>query len=144
MANYFTNFSCLLDVGTVENAKQALDLYEKLTDDLEREESAAIGFSIEHLRENGDTQLWIHGDEYGDPDHVVRFVQQCAEAFKLKGRWGFEWSYGCTIPHLDAFGGGALVLDLETGANLGSLSTSDWLAHQLGLDSDQLEGDCDA
>jgi hypothetical protein len=27
MADYFTHFSCLLDVGTPENAAHALDLY---------------------------------------------------------------------------------------------------------------------
>lgn len=27
MANYFTHFSCLLDVGSPENAARALDLY---------------------------------------------------------------------------------------------------------------------
>ena len=27
MADYFTHFSCLLDVGTPENAARALDLY---------------------------------------------------------------------------------------------------------------------
>ena len=31
MANYFTHFSCLLDVGTPDNAARALDLYNKLT-----------------------------------------------------------------------------------------------------------------
>jgi len=31
MANYFTHFSCLLDVGTPENAARALDLYNTLS-----------------------------------------------------------------------------------------------------------------
>ncbi|WP_448658475.1 hypothetical protein ACPVPU_13490 [Sphingomonas sp. CJ99] len=30
MADYFTHFSCLLDVGTPENAARALDLYNRL------------------------------------------------------------------------------------------------------------------
>jgi hypothetical protein len=29
MADYFTHFSCLLDVGTPENAARALDLYNR-------------------------------------------------------------------------------------------------------------------
>ena len=36
--------------------------------------------------------LWIHADEYGDPEHVTRFVLRCAEAFDLEGVWGFCWS----------------------------------------------------
>jgi hypothetical protein len=31
MANYFTHFSCLLDVGTPDNAARALDLYNQLS-----------------------------------------------------------------------------------------------------------------
>ena len=30
MADYFTRFSCLLDVGTIENAARALDIYNEL------------------------------------------------------------------------------------------------------------------
>ena len=32
MANYFTHFSCLLDVGTPENAVRALELYNALSE----------------------------------------------------------------------------------------------------------------
>ena len=31
MADYFTHFSCLLDVGTPQNAARALDLYNALS-----------------------------------------------------------------------------------------------------------------
>ena len=31
MADYFTHFSCLLDVGTPENAARALELYKALS-----------------------------------------------------------------------------------------------------------------
>ena len=33
MADYFTHFSCLLDVGTPENAARALDLYDNTPED---------------------------------------------------------------------------------------------------------------
>jgi len=32
MADYFTHFSCLLDVGTPQNAAHALDLYNALSE----------------------------------------------------------------------------------------------------------------
>ena len=32
MADYFTHFSCLLDVGTPQNAARALDLYNALSE----------------------------------------------------------------------------------------------------------------
>ncbi len=37
MADYFTHFSCLLDVGTPENAARALDLYNRLSEDGDEE-----------------------------------------------------------------------------------------------------------
>ena len=33
MADYFTHFSCLLDLGTPENAARALDLYANTPED---------------------------------------------------------------------------------------------------------------
>ncbi|UXT20409.1 hypothetical protein FY140_06640 [Agrobacterium tumefaciens] len=33
MAEYFAHFSCLLDVGTPENAARALELYNRLSDE---------------------------------------------------------------------------------------------------------------
>ena len=38
MADYFTHFSCLLDVGTPENAARALDLYNALSEEGASEE----------------------------------------------------------------------------------------------------------
>jgi|HubBroStandDraft_2_1064218.scaffolds.fasta_scaffold548550_2 hypothetical protein len=33
MADYFTHFSCLLDVGTPENAARAVELYDNTSED---------------------------------------------------------------------------------------------------------------
>jgi len=38
MADYFTHFSCLFDVGSVENAARAETLYSELVADLDHEE----------------------------------------------------------------------------------------------------------
>jgi hypothetical protein len=44
MADYFTHFSCLLDVGTPENAARALDLYNTLSEEGASEEPPSEGF----------------------------------------------------------------------------------------------------
>ncbi|WP_206516601.1 hypothetical protein, partial [Xanthomonas euvesicatoria] len=44
MADYFTHFSCLLDVGTPENTARALDLYNQLSEDGASEEPPSDGF----------------------------------------------------------------------------------------------------
>jgi hypothetical protein len=82
-------------------------------------------------RETGPGALWIHADEYGEPEHVTRFVLRCAEAFDLKGAWGFCWSLICSKPCIEAFGGGGLFLDLAMRETVASIDCADWLAHQL-------------
>ena len=44
MADYFTHFSCLLDVGTPENAARALELYNALSAEGASEEPPSEGF----------------------------------------------------------------------------------------------------
>jgi hypothetical protein len=38
MADFFTHFSCVLDVGTPDNAARALDLYQAFTEGAARED----------------------------------------------------------------------------------------------------------
>ena len=46
MADYFTHFSCLLDVGTTANAARALDLYNALSEAGASEAPPSSGFSF--------------------------------------------------------------------------------------------------
>ena len=43
MADYYTHFSCLLDVGTPENAARALELYNSLSDENATEDPPSDG-----------------------------------------------------------------------------------------------------
>lgn len=131
MANYFTHFSCLLDVGTPENAARALDLYNVLADGNVAEDPPSEGFLLSVEPPHGGTQLWIRDDTTGDPEHVIQFVKQCATAFGLSGRWGFQYANTCSRPRLDGFGGGAHVLDLATGETIAWTYTDVWLAEVL-------------
>ena len=74
---------------------------------------------------------WIDADEYGEPEHVTRFVLRCAEAFDLKGVWRFCWSLTCSKPRIEVFGGGGFVLDLKKRETVASIDCADWLAHHM-------------
>ncbi|MEO3434481.1 hypothetical protein [Inquilinus sp. CAU 1745] len=128
MADFFTHFSCLLDVGTPANAARALDLYIAFAEEVEREEIGVVGFVMSIQPEHGGTQLWIRDDVTGDPEQVLTFVKRCAKAFSLAGRWGFEWANTCSRPRVNAFGGGAHVLDLADGSTVAWTDTNGWLA----------------
>ena len=58
-------------------------------------------------------------------------LKRCAAAFGLTGRWGFQYANTCSRPRVDAFGGGAHVLDLATGETVAWTYTSGWLADVL-------------
>ncbi len=70
----------------------------------------------------------------GDPLQVIIFVQRCAEAFGLTGRWGFQWANTCSQPRINAFSGGAHVLDLSTGRPVAWIGTNHWLARAVRPD----------
>lgn len=137
MADYFTHFSCLLDVGTSENAARALELYNALSHEGASEDPPSEGFLLSIQPEHGGTNLWMRDDVSGDPERLIQFVKRCAAAFGLKGRWGFQYANTCSKPRLDGFGGGAHVLDLATGETLARVYTDGWLASVLdGGDGD--------
>ena len=54
-----------------------------------------------------------------------------AEELDLTGLWGFQYALTCSRPRLDAFGGGAHVIDLGTRNSIGSTSSQEWLAAAL-------------
>ncbi|GBQ88423.1 hypothetical protein [Asaia krungthepensis] len=131
MADYFTHFSCLLDVGTSENAIRALDLYNALSQEGASEEPPSEGFLLSIQPEHGGTNLWMRDDVSGDPQRVIDFVIRCAAAFHLTGRWGFQYANTCSKPRLDGFGGGGHVLDLATGETVDWIYTDGWLDQTL-------------
>lgn len=138
MADYFTQFSCLLDLGSVANALAAHRLYTELRDDDEtRSEPLCSGFELTLLEGEEARLLWIHDEESGDVEQVIGFVLRLAETFDLKGLWGFDYANTCSRPRIDAFGGGAHVIDLGARKSVGWTSTQTWLAAALnGEDPD--------
>ena len=132
MADYFTHFSCLLDVGTSENALAAHRLFTKQRlEDGERDEPLCSGFELTLQEGEADHILWIHDDTSGDVEQVIGFVLRLAQEFDLKGLWEFDYANACSRPKVDAFGGGAHVIDLGARKSIGWISTQEWLAAAL-------------
>jgi hypothetical protein len=131
MAEYFGHFSCLFDVGSVENAARAKKLRNDLLADVEREEGVSPGFEMQASPQSGPGVLWIYSEDHGDPEQVIRFVLLCAEAFDLHGKWAFSWALTCSKPRLDGFGGGAHVIDLGRRATIADLDCVAWVSGHL-------------
>lgn len=126
MANFFTHFSCHFDLLTSAQAERSLDIYRTMSVELESK-GAVIGFVASIDIEPDTTRLWIRDEDYGDPEHVIAFVKRCARTFKLEGPWGFQWADTCSSARLNAFGGGAHVIDLATGEMVDWNDTRTWL-----------------
>lgn len=127
MADYFTHFSCLLDVGTSGNAARALDIYNDLCAQSASEDPPSDGFLLSVDPAHGGSKLWMREDGTGDPQRVIDFVLRCADAFALTGRWGFQWANTCSRPRINAFAGGAHVLDLGQRGTVAWIGTHGWL-----------------
>ena len=138
MADYFTHFSCQIDVGTAEKATRALALFADLrAADQDAADPEVAGFDLALQDAPEGSILWIHDDEHGDVEAVIRFVLRLAEDLDLTGLWGFQYALTCSRPRLDAFGGDAHVIDLGARKSIGWSSTEEWLAAALnGQDID--------
>jgi len=132
MADYFTHFSCLIDVGTSANAIRAMDLFVQLRDEDDLTDDPRFsGFDLSRQDGPDSSILWIHDDDSGDVESVIAFVLRLAANLGLTGVWGFEYANTCSRPRLDAFGGGAHVIDLGARTTIGWTNTNEWLAAAL-------------
>ena len=139
MAEFYTQFSCILDVGTADNAMCAELVREEFAAELYREEGGYPGFLMAVQPQLGPGALWLHSDDQGDPEHVIQFVLRLAEELSLAGVWGFSWSHTCSKPRIDAFGGGAHVLDLGARRSIADIDCSNCVHEQIARQPEEAE-----
>jgi hypothetical protein len=131
MANYHTRFACLLELHSAENVSRAMAVFATCETALE-EGVETTDFEVSNDPEMDGTDLLItSGDGSGDPNQVADFVGRVGQACGLRGHWGFVWAITCDRNRVDAFGGGALVIDLGTGEVARSFDCDEWLGQAL-------------
>ncbi|GBQ25774.1 hypothetical protein AA12717_2169 [Gluconacetobacter sacchari DSM 12717] len=135
MAEYFTRFSARLPMTSESAAHEAL-----LALDGRRKAGEADGdpnpegfeAAYDHLDAAGRPVVWLHS-RVGSPDNVVAFVQDCAErGLTEPGLWTLIWSFDCSKPRLNGYGGGACIVDLATGAIVERIDLNHWACVQTG------------
>ena len=85
MAEFYTQFSCILDVGTADNANHAELVRAEFAAEVYRDEGGFPGFAMMVQPELGPGALWLHSDDQGDPEHVIQFVLRLVEELSLAG-----------------------------------------------------------
>ena len=105
MADYFTHFSCLLDVGSTDKAARALALFKELrAADQDADDPEVAGFDLVRQDAPEDSTLWLHDGEHGDVEAVIGFVLRLAGELDLTGLWGFQYAL-CRIRHKAYYAG---------------------------------------
>ncbi len=140
MADYFTNFSLLVQMPTEAAQTYALDLAERTFHIFLRDERPEDDFpsSLRDVVEDWqfDTDpsdpssgpgLWLHSSN-GGIDAVCAFIQHLLQKFDPAGHVALEWSNDCSKPRVDAFGGGAALI---TARKIKHLNTGEWLHRQV-------------
>lgn len=95
MADYFTHFSYLFDVGSAANIERALEIRGELTAELNAQEGIDIGFDVEPNPESGEATLWISSDCYGEPQHCHPLRIGLRRSLRSSGPLGI-----CLVAHL--------------------------------------------
>jgi hypothetical protein len=132
MADYYTNFSLVLNLKDAAQQEYALDLAAKADRHCSEDEPLPSDFpeSLAEVMEDwhfetekdGDG-IWLHS-MYGGIDAVCAFIQHLLQKFDPKTCVKFEWSHDCNKPLVDAYGGGAAVI---TAKEIKTMNTSQWL-----------------
>ena len=138
MADYFTNFSLVLQLANEAEQAYALDLAHKAGlaqqgNELPADFPKALVDMIEDWQFETDADnfgtkhgLWLHS-MYGGVDAVCAFIQHLLQTFDPKAHVTFEWSHDCSKPRTDAYGGGAAFI---TAKKIQTMNTADWLRKQ--------------
>jgi hypothetical protein len=133
MADYFTNFSLVITLKDKEQREYALDLAGKAVQYRSDETPVPDGFPtnlVEYLEdwdfetEQEKDGIWLHSQN-GGINAVCAFIQHLLQKFDPISQVSFEWSYDCTKPRTDAYGGGAAYIAAN---EIQTFSTSDWLS----------------
>lgn len=111
MADYFTEFSLVMDVSETEKCwiDRFLDLSKALVDESIYE---TITVSFGESRTGADHEVWFHsfGYQQSSVNALSEFLHRFLIKFDRDDVVILEWANTCSKPRVDAFGGGAAVI----------------------------------
>jgi len=125
MANYNSMFSAAIpDLTPAEAEWIATDLAPVDPWGLDEVELAAVleraglpdldetwpAFAWEIQSHSQGLELWLYAEDHWNADHVISFVGRFIERWRPEYVFTMTWADTCTKPHVDAFGGGWLVV----------------------------------
>jgi len=105
MANNYQESSSFLAVET-EKLPEAKAIIARIAEELENGDEEYCGCSAE-VEPGG---VWFYGQESINVDHVEAMARELIEQLEIDAPFFCSWSYTCSKPRIDEFGGGAFVI----------------------------------
>ena len=106
MANNYCQFSAGIHDITPKEVAWIEAEAETLTEQVDGGMGFSLSFETDHKNET--KFLWLNsGDESGNPDSVISFVQSFLKEFRPNESFVITWADTCSKLRLDEFGGGA-------------------------------------
>ena len=57
--------------------------------------------------------MWVHAEEFGDPEAVAHLIQKFLRAFRPNDYWTLSYALTCSRPWVGTFGGGVMIVTAE-------------------------------
>jgi len=105
MADNYCESSSLINIPK-DKMDEAAKIVERIENELGKNGEEWVGFAAEMV-ENG---VWIYSDETINPERAEALVRELVEELDLPGVYVCSWSYTCSKPRIDEFGGGAFAV----------------------------------
>ncbi len=106
MANNYCDSSSLIRVPD-DKKEKAKEIMARVEQELLDDPDEGCANYIAEIHTDG---VWIHSDESVNPDHMEKLVKALVEELDLPGIHACSWSYSCSKPRIDEFGGGAFAV----------------------------------
>ncbi len=107
MANNYVSGSCVL-LFPSDKAGRAIEVAQRVIEYIESDEDddTYLGCYLE-FSDNG---IWFHEMENFRPETVAEIASAVIDDLELDDVFVFSWSYSCSKPRVDEFGGGACAI----------------------------------
>lgn len=107
MANHYQQSSSYLTLPE-DKLDAAMEIVEKEMKKIEEDEDGwgYCGFTAEEKSDG----IWFYGEESIDVDHLEQAVREVIEQLEIDEPFYASWSYTCSKPRVDEFGGGAFAI----------------------------------
>lgn len=105
MSEYYTECSCVLPIPNGSIA-QAQPIIEQCLQELKAEQDDPDD-DLDLTYEMDNTSVRFHDTDHFKPEDVQYIVQRLLDTLGIDEPFFFTWSYSCSYPEPNAFGGGA-------------------------------------